>query len=169
MTFDEVSVVIVAVAAAAGAFTGARSQIAQLGGAAAGWAGARWLGPRLAPLLQGRLPAFAAHPVASVVAFAGCGLVAGVVLRAALGCATAKDGGGAHRGLGALLGGAQAAVFVWVVASALAIWARPLRLGPVDLDPARSDLVSLAAEHSALGGPVAQAGARARELLPSRR
>lgn len=150
---DQAGVAMVLLAATAGAFLGAASQLAQLGAAVAGWAGARLLGPSLAPLLQGRVPAFATHPVASLVAFAGCALLARLALRLVLGLFGVKRaiGSGADRGLGALLGGAQGAVLVWVVLSALAVWARPVHVGPIHVDPAGSDLVDFAREHSALG------------------
>ena len=152
-SLDAVGVTVVLLAAAGGAYLGALSQLAQLGAVAVGWAGARLLGPALAPFLRGVLPAFAAHPVASLAAFVGCAVAARLALRLLTGLLglTRARGGGPDRGLGALLGGAQAAVIVWVALSALVTWARPIHLGPLDLDPAGSDLCGFAREHNALG------------------
>jgi membrane protein required for colicin V production len=143
---------IVVLAAMTGAFTGALSQLASTGATAAGWVGARWLAPVVAPLLQGRVPAFAAHPLASVLAFAGCAAVAALSLRALGAAARSRGGlsGRADRALGALVGGAKAALVLWVLLSALALWGRPVHLGPVDVDPKGSELVAAARERSAL-------------------
>jgi membrane protein required for colicin V production len=144
---------LVLLAGVAGAVLGALSQAAQLAGVAAGWAGARLVAPALAPLLAGKVPAFAAHPVASVLAFAGCAFVATLVARGLVRLATPRGGaaGGANRGLGALLGAAQAALVVWVGVSALASWGKPLGLGRLRVDPTGSELVALAREWPAFG------------------
>jgi membrane protein required for colicin V production len=144
---------IVTLAAVAGALTGALAQLASTGATAAGWAGARWLAPAVAPLLQGRVPAFAAHPVASVLTFAGCATVAALSLRALGAAARARGalGGRVDRAVGALLGGAKAALVLWVLLSALALWGRAVHVGPVHLDPRGSELVAAARERSALG------------------
>lgn len=151
MSLDPSCIALVALAAVAGAFLGALSQLAQLGAMAAGWAGARVLGPTAASLLHGRLPAFAAHPLGNLLAFVVCAAVASVVLRAVLRLAAAGRAvrSGPDRGLGALLGAAQAALFLWAALSALAAWGRPLHLGPIDLDPTTSELVGLVREHGA--------------------
>jgi len=151
-TLDAACLAVVVLAAVGGAVLGALTQLAQLGAATAGWAGARWLGPTIAPFLQGKVPAFAAHPIASAVAFAACALAAMLVLHplVALAGLGRVGRGGADRGLGALLGGAQAAVVVWVALSALAVWGKPIHVGRIRVDPTHSDLVALAREHSAL-------------------
>ncbi len=153
MTLDLACLAVVVLAAAFGAFAGAVPQLAHAAAIVAGWAGARAFGPRIAPLLQGKVPAFAAHPIAGVVAFVGCTLVASLLARVLVALTPLRraPGTGADRGLGALLGGAQAAVVLWVVLSALAVWNRPLQVGTVRLDPAGSELVGAAREWNALG------------------
>jgi membrane protein required for colicin V production len=153
VTLDQACIALMALAAVGGALLGALSQVSQLGAMSAGWAGARLLGPGVASLLRGKVPAFAAHPIGSMLAFAGCAATAAVILRAFLRLAGAGKvpGSGPDRGLGALLGAAQASVFLWVALSALATWGRPIQIGRVHLDPTHSDLVAFAAEHNALG------------------
>jgi membrane protein required for colicin V production len=150
-SLDLACVALVALAAVGGGVTGALGQIASGGAAVAGWIGARVVGPRLAPLVQGHVPAFTAGPAATVLAFAVCAFAAWIALRA-LG-ASLRAGTGASRadrGLGALLGGAKAALVLWVLLSALALWGRPVDLGPVHVDPAGSDLVARARDHGAI-------------------
>jgi membrane protein required for colicin V production len=160
MKLDLACLAVLVLAAAAGALQGILPQLSRLAGAAAGWAGARWLAPSLMPLVHGRVPAFAAHPIASVAAFAVCAVAGALALRLVLAAAGAGQavGGGADRGLGALAGGAQAALFLWVALSALAIWGQPVHAGPLRLDPRGSDLVGFAREHSALGEGGGRAG-----------
>lgn len=153
MTLDLACMAVVVLAAVRGAFTGVIPRLVQLAAVLAGWAGARAMGPSVVPLLQGRVPPFAAHPIASVGAFLACSVLAWLVLRALLALTPLgrARGTGGDRAIGALLGGAQAALVLWVGLSALAVWARPIRVGGAELDPARSELVELAREHSALG------------------
>jgi uncharacterized membrane protein required for colicin V production len=149
-SLDLACVALVLLAAVGGAFLGALAQAGQLAGVVAGWVGARLLGPRVATALQGTVPAFAAGPLGSILAFIGCTIVIGLVLRALLGIAARKARGGApDRGLGALLGGAQAALVLWVGLSALAAWGRPVHFGPLRLEPKGSQLVAFAREYSA--------------------
>lgn len=153
MTLDLGCLALVVVAAAAGAFAGATAQLVQLLAVAGGWLGARWAGPYLVPVLQGRVPAFAAHPIAGVAAFLGCTVATLLALRALLALTPLGRvrGTGGDRGLGALLGALKAGLALWVILSALAAWGKPLRLLGAELDPARSELVGLAREHGALG------------------
>jgi len=153
VTLDRACLSILVLAAVGGAFAGALPQLAHVGAVVAGWAGARAVGPRIAPLLQGRVPAFAAHPIASVAAFVGCTLAATLAVRALLFLTPLRriPGSRADRGLGALLAGLQAALVLWVGLSALAVWNRPVRVGGLELDPAGSELVGLARECNALG------------------
>jgi uncharacterized membrane protein required for colicin V production len=150
---DLTCLALVLLAGVVGAVLGALPQVAQLAGVAAGWVGARLVAPALVPLLAGRVPAFAAHPMASVLAFAGCAFVATLVARGIVRLATPRGGpaGGANHGLGALLGAAQAALVVWVGLSALASWGRPLGFGRLRVDPRGSELVAMAREWPALG------------------
>jgi membrane protein required for colicin V production len=154
-----------------GAVMGALAQLASAGATAVGWAGARWLAPHLVPLVRARVPAFAAQPVASLLAFCACAGVAALVLRA-LAAALGDDRGTlgrVDRSLGAIVGGAKAGVVLWIGLSALALWGRPLRFGPVDLDPTGSDLVAFAREHNALGLGRAHAPAPAPASPPAHR
>jgi uncharacterized membrane protein required for colicin V production len=165
---DLACLAVVVLAALAGAFAGVLSQAAQLAAVAAGWLGARHLGPRLAPLLQGRVPAFAAHPLASVAAFLGCTLLAVIAVRLLLFLTPLRraPGTGLDRALGALLAAAQASLVVWVALSALVVWGKPVHLGGLVLDPSRSELAALARQHSALGSLGDRLGDR---LAPLRR
>jgi membrane protein required for colicin V production len=149
---DLACVAILSLAAVGGAFTGALPQCGRLAGAVGGWLGASALGPLLEPLLASRVPAFAARPLSSIAAFVLCAAAAWLAVRVGFRLAGGTAGGGADRGLGALLGGAKAAVVLWVLLSALAVWGRPIQAGSLCLDGRSSDLVALAREHSALGG-----------------
>ncbi len=163
-SLDLACLALVLLAAVAGAVLGAISQAGQLAAVAAGWLGARLLAPELAPLLAGRVPAFAAQPLASVLAFAGCAVAGTLLVRAFLGVA-ARRGGGADRGLGALLGAAKAALVLWVALSALAAWGKPFGLGRLRLDPRGSELVAAARERPAFGTP--RGGEASREPVGS--
>jgi membrane protein required for colicin V production len=149
---DLACVAILSLASVGGAVTGALPQCSRLAAAVGGWLGARAAGPLLSPLLEGRVPAFAARPLSSIAAFVLCAAAAWLGVRALFSLAGGKAGGGADRGLGALVGGAQAAVVLWVLLSALAAWGRPIHAGSLHVDGGSSDFVALAREHSALGG-----------------
>jgi len=149
---DFACVAVMSLASVGGAFTGALPQCSRLAGAVGGWLGASALGPLLEPLLAGRVPAFAARPLSSIAAFVLCAAAAWLGVRALFRLAGGTARGSADRGLGALVGGAQAAVVLWVLLSALAAWGRPIHAGSLYLDGRSSDLVALAREHSALGG-----------------
>ncbi len=144
---------ILVLAAVVGAFAGALSQLAHAAAVAAGWVGARALGPRLALLLQGKVPAFAAHPLGALAAFVGCTAVAALAARLLIALTPLRraPGSGPDRALGALMGGLQAAVVLWIALSALAVWNRPVQLGGLRVDPERSELVGAARQWSALG------------------
>jgi uncharacterized membrane protein required for colicin V production len=153
VTLDLACVAVVVLAAIRGAFTGVIPRLTQLIAVVAGWAGARAFGPSVAPLLQGRVPAFAAHPIASVLAFVGCTVLALLLVRGLLALTPLgrARGSGGDRAIGALLAGAQVAIILWVGLSAFAVWGRPVRLGRSEIDPAASELVGFAREHNALG------------------
>lgn len=159
MNLDLACVLTVVAAAVAGAFGGAIRQLTRLGAVAAGWLGSRWLAPQLAPLLQGKVPAFAAHPIATVAAFLGCTVVALIAARLVLALTPLRrlPGSGTDRATGALLGAAQACVVVWVALSALASWGKPISLGGITLDPSTSELAGLARD---LGTPARALGER---------
>jgi uncharacterized membrane protein required for colicin V production len=153
MTLDLACLALVVLAAVGGAFAGAVPQLAHIAAVLAGWAGARALGPSIAPLLQGRVPAFAAHPIAGVIAFVGSTMAATLAARLLIRLTPLRHvpGGRVDRGLGAVLGGVQALLVLWVALSAFAVWNRPLQLGSFVADPARSDLVAFARENNAFG------------------
>jgi uncharacterized membrane protein required for colicin V production len=153
VTLDLACLAVVVLAAVRGAFTGIIPRLTQLAAVVAGWAGARALGPSVAPLLQGSVPPFAAHPLASVLTFVGCTVLALILVRALLALTPLGRvrGSGGDRAVGALLAAGQAAIVLWVGLSALAVWSRPLQIGSARLDPASSELVAFAREHSALG------------------
>ena len=153
MPLDLACLAVLVLAAVAGAFVGAAPQLANLLAVLAGWGGARVLGPKLAPAIQGHVPAFAAHPIAGVAAFLACTAAGTIVARLILAIAPfgRAQGGGVHRGAGALLGGAHAAMVVWVALSALAVWNRPVRVGSFVVDPERSEFVGFARECNAFG------------------
>ena len=157
-TLDLACLAVVALASIGGAFAGAIPQLAHLGALVAGVAGARALGPMVAPLLQGRVPAFAAHPISVLLAFLACTVGVTLVVRLLFRFTPLRriPGGRADRGLGAMLGGLQALVVVWVALSAFSVWNRPLRLGEFVADPSRSELVGLAREYNAFGSLVGQ-------------
>ena len=152
VTLDLACLLVVVLAALSGAFLGALSQLAHLGAVLGGYVGARLFGPTLAAALRPRLPLFAAEPSARLAAFVACALVSGLLAKGVLGLfAGPTRGSGADRGLGALLGSAQAALVVWTALSLLAAFGRPVRLGPFSADPRGSELVALARRHGAFG------------------
>jgi uncharacterized membrane protein required for colicin V production len=145
LTLDEMCLLALVIAAVAGAFFGALSQFAQLGAVLVGSAGARLIAPRLAPLLAPRLPRFAANPAATLIAFVVCAAVAGLFARVLVkGLAERERRGGVDRALGALLGGAQAALVIFTALVALSSFGRPVKLGPLVFDPRGSELVAFA-------------------------
>jgi membrane protein required for colicin V production len=124
----------------------------QLLGVVAGWLAARHLAPRLAGPVLGSRPAAWERGALAVACF-----VAAVVVVSLLGRALARrvqGPGGApgpvDRALGALLGGAKAALGCWVLLSALALARGPVSLGGWKLDVRASDFGSLAARHNLL-------------------
>jgi uncharacterized membrane protein required for colicin V production len=163
LTLDEICLLALVIAAVAGAFFGALSQLAQLGAVLIGSAGARLIAPRLAPLLAPRLPRFAASPAATLIAFVGCAGVAGLFARAVVrGLAEREQRGGVDRALGALLGGTQAALVIFTALGALSSFGRPVKLGPLVFDPRGSELVAFAKRQAALFQPPSRRGETSR-------
>jgi membrane protein required for colicin V production len=151
-TLDLVVLGVLLLFAVAGAFSGALRQLVQLLGVVAGWAAARLVAPRLVGPVLGSRPAAWERAALAVACF-----VAAVVLVSLLGRAVARrlqgpggSPGPVDRGLGALLGGAKAALGCWVLLSALALARPPISLGGWKVDVRRSDFGSLAARHNLL-------------------
>jgi membrane protein required for colicin V production len=152
VTLDLVILAVLLLFTVAGAFSGALRQAFKLAGVVAGWLAAVHLAPRLAPLVFGARPfpwQRSATAVGTFVAVVVLVAIAGRLVRRAV---QGPDGhpGPADRVLGALLGGAKAALAVWVVLSALALGGGRLALGPWSFDPRSSDFGSLAARHNLL-------------------
>jgi membrane protein required for colicin V production len=138
VTVDLAVLALLAIAALAGAIGGAAKQLIGLLAIGAGWLLARRFAPGRA--LVGLLVFVAASAVVTAV-----GQIALRHWRGAQGRPGPVD-----RGLGALLGGAKGALAAWVLLSVLALWGRPLVLGPVRVDPRGSDFATLVARHNLL-------------------
>jgi membrane protein required for colicin V production len=152
VTLDLLLLAALAAAALAGAATGLLRQLSRLVAASLALLGARSLGPAIAGPVSRFVPPFAVGPVASALAFAALYLTLAVLLglvaralRAAGGVPAAADRGG-----GALLGGAKAALVLWVLVSAVVAWGRPLPgVGPLHVE--ESGFAAFARERNALG------------------
>jgi hypothetical protein len=149
LTVDLSVLLILVLAAAAGALAGALRQVFLALGAVAGWAAVRFgagpAGQLLERTLSPPLARAVAVPVLFVLAFSSVALVGRMLRRRATGV-----GGALDRALGALLGGGQAALVSWLALAALDLaGARLPRTLQAQL--ARSDLAALVREHDALG------------------
>jgi membrane protein required for colicin V production len=158
-----------AAGAVTGALTGALRQAMHL--LALGLSGllAAALGPRLAGPFSRALPDRGLGPPAAAFAvfalsFVLLSLAGHLLLRARGGEGRRSP---ADRGLGALLGGAQAAVGVWAVLSLWVVWDRPLGGKGLRLDPRQSDLAAFAREHNLLDAVLPAQLRQLRERLPA--
>jgi membrane protein required for colicin V production len=140
-------------AAVSGAFTGALRQLAKLAAAGLALAGTRVLSPSVADALARAVPRIVAGPLASAATFATLYVLLAVVLGILSRAARAAGAVPAplDRGAGALLGGAKAALVLWVLVSALVAWGRPLPFLGAALQEPASDVAALARERSAFG------------------
>ena len=162
MSLDLLGLCLLLLATAGGALTGALRQVVHL--VAVG--GAAVLGPRLGPPLEGLVGGLVparAVPAAAALAgflllFVALSLAGHLALRLLRGEGKRSA---ADRGLGALLGGLQAALGIWAVLSLLVIWDRPVVAGPLRVDPRDGQLAAVAREHNLLD---LAAPAQAREL-----
>jgi membrane protein required for colicin V production len=149
VTLDAAVLALLALAAVAGALAGALRQVGVAAAAAAGWLAVRLWGAAGGRLLERALSPPIARAVAAglvfALAFSAVGLLARLVRRR-----TAGAGGRADRALGALLGGAEAALVGWVAVAVLDV-AGPALPRALQSQLARSDLASLVREHDALG------------------
>ncbi|BDG01869.1 CvpA family protein [Anaeromyxobacter oryzae] len=153
MLLDLLALALLAAVAILGATSGALRQLVQLGAAVLGWLAARHLGPPVAAGFARSVPAFLARAGASAVLFLGVFALAtllGALALRATGLARVVRGP-ADRGAGALLGGAKAALMVWVLLSAALLAGRAVP-GPPRLrrELAASDLAALARDHNLL-------------------
>lgn len=152
MAIDLAAIGILALAAAFGAASGALHQGVQLAGMAVGWLAAWNLGAPVASGLARWLPREAARGAAGLVLFVGFSVLAAWVGHRFL--ATRGVAGAVRsppdRGLGALLGGAKAALVVWVALSALALAGGRVALGRFAVDGRGSGLLEVAREHNLL-------------------
>lgn len=151
MALDLVVLLLVALAAALGAVSGALRQVVQLAAVGLGWLAARRLGAPVAEGLGRSLPPLVARAAASTVLFLGVAALvslAGALVLRGTGVARAVRGP-ADRGFGALLGGVKAGAVVWILLSALALagTAAPRTLA---LDPRASEFASLARRYNLL-------------------
>jgi membrane protein required for colicin V production len=152
VAIDLVAVALLAVAAASGSLSGALHQVVHLSGMVVGWLAARHLGPPIARGLARWLPQTAARGAAGVLLFLGFSILAAWIGHRLL--ATRRVAAAVRsppdRGLGALLGGAKAALTLWIALSALALVGGRVSLGRFALDGAGSDLAALAHRHNLL-------------------
>jgi membrane protein required for colicin V production len=166
---DLASLLALLLAAASGAFTGALRQLAKLGAAGLALAGTRALAPSVADALTRSVPRVVAGPLASAATFAALYVVLAIGLGLLSRAARAAGAVPAplDRGAGALLGGAKAALVVWVLLSALVAWGRPLPFLGAALQEPTSDLAALARERSAFGPRRAAPASRAASSPPA--
>jgi membrane protein required for colicin V production len=142
-----------ALAAIAGAWSGALRQLATLSAAGLALLGARALAGQAAEVAARFVPRFVAAPLGAAAAFVALFLALAFVLALVARAARAVGAmpAGPDRALGALLGGAKAALVLWVLVSALVAWGRPLPIGSLRLQAEQSGFAAFAREHNALG------------------
>ncbi len=148
MTIDLVVLAFLAISALAGAMSGALRQILSLVAAAAGVLASRaWsvevgagLARRFSGLARPLAPALLFFGVFALVSIAGA-----LLLRA--GGVSRVVRGPADRGVGALMGGAKAAVVAWALLSVLAL-AGDVPPAALRAAARASDLAALAREHN---------------------
>jgi membrane protein required for colicin V production len=153
VTLDLACLAALAAATLSGAASGALRQLAKVAAAGLAIGGARAFAPAVAAALGRWAPPFVADPAASAVTFVGLYLALALLLGLAARAARAAGAvpAAADRGLGALLGGAKAALVLWVLLSALVAWGRPLPVVGGSLAAATSDFAAFARDHGALG------------------
>jgi membrane protein required for colicin V production len=171
---DVVCLVLLAAAAASGAMTGALRQLAKLAAAGLALAGTRLLAPSVADAVAREAPRVVASVVSSAATFAVLyvllALVLGILARAAQ--AAGAVPAPVDRGAGALLGGAKAAVVLWVLVSALVAWGKPLPFVGAALQAPASGFAAFARENGAFaprGSKPASAGRDGRSERERRR
>lgn len=170
-TIDLVVLGVLALFALAGAIGGALRQVVTLAAVVAGWLAARHLPERLAPTLLGPRPPAWERGALAAACFVGAVVVVSLVGRAVARRLHGPEGhpGPVDRALGALLGGAKAALGCWVLLSALALARAPITLGGLKLDVRASDFGSLAARHNLLEAAAPRQAALLERLLEAAR
>jgi membrane protein required for colicin V production len=166
VAIDLAAVVLLSLAAAAGALQGALHQLVHLAATAAGWAAAWLLAAPVGIGLERWLAPHAARGAAGLLLFVGFSALASFAGHRFLSArgvkAAAKSP--ANRGAGALLGGAKAGLALWVALSALALAGGRVSLGRFAVDGAGSDLFAVAREHNLISS-LRPEGRRALERL----
>ncbi|HEY7725450.1 MAG TPA: CvpA family protein [Anaeromyxobacteraceae bacterium] len=168
MSPDLPCLALLALGAAGGAASGALRQVVHLLSVALAAVLARPGGELLeAPMRRVVSPALA-RPLGAVLAFGAAlalfGIAGGLLLR---GRARGRARSPADMGLGALLGGAQAALFLWAALSLLVLWDRPVGPRRFRLDPRHGDLAAVAREHNLLDAAAPGKAQEVREKLPA--
>lgn len=152
MSIDLAAVAILALAAVVGSSSGALHQLVRLAGMFVGWLAAWHLGAPVARGFERWLPPTAARGAAGLLLFFGFSILAAWGGHRLL--ATRQVAGAVRsppdRGLGAVLGGVKAGLFIWIALSALALAGGRVGLGRFAIDGAGSDLAALAREHNLL-------------------
>lgn len=152
MAIDFATVALLALAAAFGSASGALHQLVQLAGMAVGWIAAWQLGAPVARGIARWLPQGTARGAAGLLLFLGFGTLGAWVGHRFLATRGLKGAvrSPPDRGLGAVLGGAKAALVLWIALSALALAGGRVGLGRFVLDGAGSDLMALAKDYNLL-------------------
>lgn len=145
---------VLAAAALGGALAGALRQAVHLLAVALAALLAGPLGRALAGAVGGLLgegQGPLAGPLARLLAFAGVFVAAGMAAHLALGALwRSGKASPANRALGALLGGAQAALGLWALCSLLVLQGGAVGPPGFRLDPSRGDLFGFARDHNLL-------------------
>jgi len=169
VSIDLLGLAVLAAGAATGALTGALRQVVHL--AALGLSAL--LAPALSPLLAGPISRLLPRPELGAPVAALGALVLSFALLSVGGHLLLRGRGGgrrpADRGLGALLGGFQAAVGVWAALSLLVLWDRPVGGKELRLDPREGDLAAFAREHNLLEAVLPEELRQLRQKLPAAR
>jgi membrane protein required for colicin V production len=152
VAIDLATVALLALGAAFGSASGALHQLVQLAGMVVGWVAAWHLGAPVARGITRWIPQGTARGAAGLLLFLGFSILGAWVGHRFLATRGLKGvvRSPPDRGLGALLGGAKAALVLWVALSALALAGGRVALGRFVLDGRGSDLVALAREQNLL-------------------
>jgi hypothetical protein len=159
---------LLALGAAGGASSGALRQVVHLLSVVLAAVLARPAGEVLeGPMRRVVSPALA-RPLGAVLAFGAAlalfGVGGSLLLR---GRVRGRARSPTDMGMGALLGGAQAALFLWAALSLLVLWDRPVGPKGYRLDPRQGDLAGLAREHNLLDAAAPDKAREVRERLPA--
>jgi uncharacterized membrane protein required for colicin V production len=167
MVLDAGVLLLLAAASVLGALAGVIRPLFLAIGTVLGWLAARHLAAPVARVLERALPEGTGRPVAAALLFVA---VTSVVVLVGARLRRAPGGGArpSDRALGALLGGAAAAVALWV-GVAVADAAAPVLGHTVQAQLAGSDLAALVREHDVLAAWRKPAEEALRQLLAAAR